>query len=530
MAEHAYPQPIDGLLRPAAYPHPVDRIHVIETHISWVVLTGEYAYKVKKPVDLGFVDFSTPARRRRACEDELRLNRRLAASIYLDVVPLCGSPARPRVGEPGEEGFEHAVRMRQFPEDARLDRELEEGRLSASDMDEIAAVLSAFHDSLPPAAPDSARGEPGAVYATMRDNFEAVDASVAGEREAGLLRQVEEWTASRYEAVRPRLAARRREGFIRECHGDLHLGNLARVDGRILPFDCIEFSESLRWIDVISEVAFLWMDLRARGRDDLASRFLNSYLAAGGDYEGLPLLRFYAVYRAMVRVKVAAIRLSQGATDDAGSEAARQDLRAHLALAGRLCAEGRGAILITTGLSGSGKSHLAGMLAMRLPAVRVRSDVERKRLYGLPPGARSGSGVATGIYTPEAGRRTYARLREIAGVVAGAGMIALVDAAFLERSQRAAMRTLADELDVPFLALECRARPAALRERVRRRARQGADPSEADIAVLERQLAGWRPLADSETSTTIRVDTEGDIDVDRVSDRVRRVIDGARAR
>lgn len=527
MTEHGYPQPIDGLLCPAAYPHPVDRIHVVETHISWVVLTGDYAYKVKKPVDLGFVDFSTPARRRRACEDELRLNRRLAASIYLDVVPLCGSPRQPRVGEPGEDGFEYAVRMRQFPDDARLDRQLEQGRVSPSDMDEIAGVLAAFHGSLPAAAPNSCRGEPDAVYAPMRDNFAAVGVSLLGTREAGMFRQVEEWTASRFDALRAHLALRKRDGFVRECHGDLHLGNLARVNGRILPFDCIEFSESLRWIDVISEVAFLWMDLRAREREDLAYRFLNAYLAATGDYDGLMLLRFYAVYRAMVRVKVAAIRLTQRAADRTEAEATRLDLHTHLTLADRLSREAGGAILITTGLSGSGKSRLAGMLATRLPAVHVRSDVERKRLYGLAPEARSASGIGAGIYTPEAGRRSYARLREIAADIAGAGMIALVDASFLEPSRREAMRGLADELDVPFLLLECRARAEVLRQRVRRRAQEGADPSEADVAVLERQLAGWRPLADAERSSTITVDTQGNVDVDCLIGQVRRLLGSA---
>lgn len=528
MTEHGYPQPIDGLLRPEAYPHAVHGVHVIETHISWVVLTGDYAYKVKKPVDLGFVDFSTPERRQRACEDELRLNRRLAASIYLDVVPLCGGPCQPRVGKPGEEGFEYAVRMRQFPDDARLDHQLERGRVGVSDMDEIAELLSAFHGSLPAASPDSSHGKPGAVYALMRDNFEAVDATRLGVREAGMLQRVEAWTAGRFGALRTRLAARRRDGFVRECHGDLHLGNLARVDRRILPFDCIEFSESLRWIDVISEVAFLWMDLCARGREDLGFRFLNTYLAGTGDYPGLALLRLYAVYRAMVRVKVAAIRLSQHASDRSDAETAWRDLRIHLELAERISRPGRGAIVITTGLSGSGKSQLAGLLAMRLPAVQVRSDIERKRLHGLAPAARSESGVAAGIYTAEAGRRTYARLREVAAVVAGAGMTVLVDATFLEASRRDSMRRLAETLGVPFLVLECRAGPDELRRRVRRRARGGVDPSEADVAVLEKQLADWRPLADAERSSTITVDTEGDVDVDRVAVLVRRQLDGAR--
>lgn len=521
LSDDEFPQPVRGLLSPRAYPHPVARIEVVETHISWVLLTGTYAYKVKKPVDLGFVNFTTLERRRHACRDELRLNRRLAASLYLDVVPVTGTPANPRVGEPGVPGFEYAVKMRQFEPAARLDRQLVRGLVSAEDMDAIASRLAAFHATLVPAAPDCPYGEPDQVQAAVRDNFAAVHPAALDGGDGERLESLRSWSEHPFAGLRDELRARKRNGFVRECHGDLHLGNLARVEGRILPFDCIEFSAALRWIDVLSEAAFLWMDLLARRRSDLAFRFLNAYLAGTGDYAGLILLAYYGAYRAMVRVKVAAIRLSQPDLLLADADEARRDLTAHLALARALTVRRQGAVLITRGLSGSGKSYLARALAERLPAVHVRSDVERKRLYGLDPLARSGSGLDAGIYSPAASRRTYARLRDIARAVVRAGLVAVVDAAFLDPAQRTAMRRLAKERDVPLVILECRARPEVLRRRVGERAAARADASEADSRVLDRQLACYAPLSAGEEQLAIAVQTDEDLELDVLVERLR---------
>ena len=501
---------IARLRDPQRYPHAVGGVELLETHISWVLLTGGYAYKIKKPLDLGFLDFGSLAARRHACEEELRLNRRTAAALYLEVVPITGTEDEPVIGGPGP-AIEYAVKMHEFPQDALADRLAARGELPVERMDELAATIAAFHAGVERAGRASAFGGPAEVVAPARQNFDQLRMLVDDAESAAALGRLAAWTEREFARLRVTFGARRRDGFVRECHGDLHLRNLVQQDGRLVPFDCIEFDERLRWIDVMSEVAFLVMDLADHGLVAHAWRFLNAYLEESGDYAGLAVLRFYLVYRAMVRAKIAALRARQlraGAPDRAQAD---RDCRGYLQLAEGLAALDRRALVVTRGLSGSGKSAFAEAFVEEWGAIRVRSDVERKRLHGLEARAHTGARVGGGIYAPDATRRTYERLREAARAIVTAGFPAVADASFLALADRDALRALARELGVPFAIAACEAPEAVLRERILARARSAAEASEATLEVLARQLATQEPLAPAERTFAVAVDSAQDL-------------------
>lgn len=515
---------IGGLCHDRAYSHPVQGIRLVQTHISWVLLTGDYAYKIKKPLNLGFLDFSTLDKRRFFCEEEVRLNRRLAPGLYLDVVPITVSNGEPRMGGSGPP-VEYAVRMRQFPDDARLDHVLARGGLRPEHMDALARQVADFHASLPPPAPETRFGTLANVALYARQNFEQIRSRLGDAGDLARLAELEGWTERELEERADQISARREQGFVRECHGDLHLANMALLGERVEVFDCIEFNPELRWIDVMSEVAFTVMDLHDRGRGDLANRFLNAYLEAGGDYGGLPLIPFYLVYRALVRAKVAAIRFAGTELQDGERAAALSQCRDYLDLASGFTRPRRPALLITHGPSGAGKTTLTTPLVQALGAIRLRSDVERKRLFGLSPGARSGSGIGNGIYGREADTQTYGRLAELAQCAVGAGYPVIVDATFLKREQRAAFRQLARRCRMPFAILDFHAPQAALRERIKERGAAAQDASEAGIEVLERQQAMEEPLAADEIAEAIVIESTRPESVGACRERVQLLMD-----
>jgi uncharacterized protein len=424
---------VAALASPDCYDHDVAEVRVVETHISWVFLTGKHAYKVKKPVKLPFVDFSTLERRHALCEEEIRLNRRLAPELYLGVVPIGGTAAAPRIGR--RPAFEYAIKMRQFPDDARLDRRLEAHALPTSALLDFAAALADFHHGLPPI--DAPYDSATATLRTIAANFAEL-APALQDADRARLAAVQTWTERASRAVGPVLARRAAAGAHRECHGDLHLENLLLTGDRIVAFDALEFDPKLREIDVASEAAFLVMDLLAQRRADLAYGFLNRYLEAGGDYHGLVVLRLYLVHRALVRAKVRALKAAQKA-----AEAGRDALEPYLELAARLVEPRRPLLAITHGLSGSGKTHVTDALIGRLPAVRVRSDIERKRLHGLGGEARTRSAVGGGVYAARATELTYARLADAAAAAVAGGFDVIADATFLHRAERAELGQLA---------------------------------------------------------------------------------------
>ena len=507
---------VAALRAPGRYPHPVERVELLETHISWVLLTGRYAYKLKKPLALGFLDFSTLDARRRACEDELRLNRRTAPELYLEVVPVTGTEADPLIGGEGPT-IDYAVKMREFPQSALLDRVAARGELSSEQMDELAGTIAEFHARVDRAEPQSEFGTEHAVIDPARQNFAQILPLVTDLESEAALRRLASWTEREFGRCCDAFAARRRDGFVRECHGDLHLRNLVLLEGRVLPFDCLEFNAALRWIDVAAEVAFVVMDLIDHRLAAHAWRFLDAYLAETGDYGGLAVLRFYLVYRAMVRAKIACMRAQQLPEGAAQRTQAAVECREYLCLAEAFAALDRRALIVTRGLSGSGKTVISRLLVEELGVIRVRSDVERKRLHGLAAAERTGAAVGAGIYTPEATRGTYERLREVARTIVEAGFPAVVDATFLARADRDAFRALARMLGVPFAIAACEAPEPVLRERIAARNRAGADASEATLDVLSRQVLAAEPLSAAERTFAVAIDTRSSLDRLRAS-------------
>lgn len=503
-----------ALAHPAVFRPGCDRVQLLETHISWVLLTGAYAYKIKKAVAFGFLDFTTLAARRKFCEEELRLNRRLAPALYLDVVPITGSVDAPVLGGDGPP-LEYAVKMREFPQDALASRILARGGLSTADIDALAAKIAAFHGATGVAGRDGVFGSPEEILRVAGQNFAQLVPLLATAAERDEIEELRAWTEREHAARRGAFLRRRAEGFIRECHGDLHLGNIARIDGELTIFDCIEFNPAMRWIDVMNEVAFAVMDLKDRGRADLAHRCLNAYLERTGDYAGLAVLRFYLVYRALVRAKIARLRADQLSPGDAQC-ALLAEYRDYVILARSYAQPPRPELVITHGLAGSGKTTASQALLEVIGAVRIRSDVERKRLHGLGALERRDAGIVQGVYSPAATESTYHRLRTLARDVLGAGWTAIIDATFLQSSQRETFRALAAELGVPFVILAFEAKEATLRQRIVRRHAGGSDASDADLTVLAHQLTTREPLAAHEKAFSVVYDAETPLEAMRV--------------
>jgi aminoglycoside phosphotransferase family enzyme/predicted kinase len=500
-------QLIVSLQRPEVWPDTPSNVRVIETHISWVLLMSEFAWKIKKPVKFDFLDFSTLERRKYFCEEELRLNRRTAPELYLDVVPICGDATAPVIGGDGEP-IEYAVKMRRFEDERLLSRMVNEGRFKASQIDALAEHIATFHASLPGISEELPYGRADRIRHDAIDNFRTIERLAVGdEAQTAEVRHLHPWTQTAAERLADTFEQRRAGGFVRECHGDLHLGNIVELDSGPCLFDCIEFNAGFRWSDVISEIAFLVMDLEEHGEPKLARRLLNRYLERTGDYAGLAVLRFYLVYRAMVRAKVDAIRLGDSPQLASQRRLLRREFGTYLAVADHDSEVSPPSLIIMHGLSGSGKSHVAGQIVENSAAIRIRSDVERKRLFGLDETERVEGAAAAELYSPAASERTYGRLAELARTIIESGFPAVVDAAFLARDEREQFRRLAGDLQVPFLIVACSAPESALLERVIAREQAGRDASDAGASVLRQQLQRDTQIGDEPPDEIVRVDT-----------------------
>jgi len=476
-----------------------------ETHVSRVLVAGGQAFKFKKALKLPFLDATTLETRRFQCEEECRLNRRLAPGLYRGVAAVTGDPAHPALGGSGE-AIEYAVRMRAFEQQALWGVRVAQDLLDGGEVDRFAQVLARFHLDAPRAPAASAWGGAAHIAASFAATLDDL-AALAGAVHADRLAFLKRWEAQARAALDERFRRRKARGMIRECHGDLHCDNILTIDGGVQAFDCIEFSDSLRWIDVMDDLAFLHMDLACRGRADLAARLLSRYLEATGDYAGLAVMRYYRVHRALVRAKVMLLRAAQdGIAPDARERCGREG-QAYLVFAQRCTRPGRAVVMATHGCSGSGKTTFCRLLVEILGAVQLRSDVERKRLYAQ---ARP-----TVLYGMAATRRTYAVLADLATEVVAAGWPVVVDAACLAAAQRASFRALAADLAVPFFLFDMRAEPATMRARILARRREGRDASDADLAVLERQLAQDEGLAPAELRSAIVIDTGTGMTVER---------------
>ncbi len=499
---------IEQLCRPAAFDHPAGDLVLRETHISWVILCGDFAYKIKRPVDFGFLDFSTLERRHRFCELELALNRRFAPELYLGVVPVTASPRGPEVAGGGAV-MDYAVKMRRFDERQLLDNIAARDELDRGLVRALGSELGRLHAVLPRHYPDPDSADPGTPAALLRaceQNFDQISQYPLGRGERRRLEVVRAWTRKQHESLLGMMKTRIGEGWVIDGHGDVHLGNIALIEGAVTLFDCIEFNPGFRIIDSIGEIALLTMDLEARGHPGESHQLLNDYLEYRGDFGGLALLDLYRCYYAVVRAKV---NLLREPADSPGLEstAAYLELRRYLALAHRYCRSPDLFLAITHGVSGSGKSTAADKLVAECGAVRLRSDVERKRLFGLQPEQRCDADDVPMLYSPAMTQQTFDRLEHLAQEVLAAGFPVIVDATFLHRAVRGAFQSLARRLDLPFAILDCSADPEELRRRLRQRSRTGADASDAGVEVMERQLEQLEPLAGEEIDRRVAVDS-----------------------
>lgn len=499
-----FPHTLSGLLQASAYPHPVGAIELVETHISWVLLTGEFAYKLKRPVRYPFIDLTSGERREFFCREELHLNRRFAPLLYVDVCAVTAPAGVARIGGGGTP-IEYAVKMHQFRREEELDRLLASGRITAAELGIFGGELAAIHACLPVAGaadpwatPDKVCGLVLGNLAECRQAASVFNAVAEIEALRGPLQQ-------RLDSLMNCMAARRTAGRVRECHGDLHAGNVVRRNSSLLAFDCIEFEPAFRWIDVADEIAFLLSDLGARGCPEHAQGFLAGYLAASGDYEACRPLPMYQAHRALIRAKVAALSASDAS--EAGVTALRKEWGKRVGFAAAVLAPRRPRLLLTCGPSGSGKTWLARALAPRLRAIHLRSDVERKRRAGLAQAADGRAGVDQRLYTAAVTAAVYADLLRHAEDMLAGGFDVIVDATFGKREDRERFAERARRLGAQCLLVACEAPLEVLRARITARARAGTDPSDADLQVLDWQLAHHDALDVTERARGVRADT-----------------------
>jgi aminoglycoside phosphotransferase family enzyme/predicted kinase len=505
---HAQAAFVAAMQTAAAYPaHATETpIRCVQTHISWVFLTGPYAYKVKQPVELGFVDYSTLARREFFCHEELRLNRRHAPDLYVDVVPVGGTRAMPRVGDTSTEPVEFALRMVQFDPRFELSQLLAADAVEAREIAALGVALARAQEAAPRSGAQDPFGEPANVHRVTLDNFAELGQVLHDDAAQHLVAELRAEVNTRFEASRALMATRRAGGCVRECHGDLHCRNVVRWRETLLPFDGLEFDPALRFIDVASDVAFLAMDLAVRARPDLRRSFLNAWAETSGDFGAAELLPYYETYRALVRAKVAALRIATTADAATG---AHDEALGYLRWARSCSVQAKPLLVLMSGLSGSGKTWLAGQLAPQLDAFHVRSDIERKRLAGLGPLQSSASPPDAGIYTLQYNELTYARLLQCATHCVRGNASVIVDAANLRRAERTMFADLAKSLQVPIAIVHCTAPLAELKERVAQRRQANADASEATPDLLDRQPAYWEAFEPGEIPSVIEAHTGG---------------------
>ncbi len=503
---------VHSLLKPAAYPHAVDSVTCIETHISAVFLAGSFAYKIKKPVNFGFVDFSTLQKRKKYCEEESRLNRRLAPHIYLEVVPIFGPIEEPSFSGDGEP-IEYAVKMRRFPQDQLLSELAENNHLDPALIIDLAERVADFHINAAERAPEaSPLGCADSMHHWFNENFEQIERLVKDAPTLESLSALKVWGERQYKQNQDLLTIRKQAGFVRECHGDLHLGNIVAIDKVPVCFDCIEFNDDFRWIDTMNEVAFLLMDLDHRGYLQLACEFINRYLKITGDYDGLTLLNYYRVYRALVRAKVSLLKQSPPYDFS--------EFDHYLQLSLNYIKPAKPTLIITHGVSGSGKSYWSELISQEIGAIHIRSDIERKRLFGFSANQQTNASTMQGIYTRDITQKTYENLRNISALILNAGFSVIVDATFLLISDRSAFKSLAEQLDLQFFILAFSADDAMLRQRIQQRIIKNNDPSEANEEILNDQVKKIEKLSEEESANALIINNKKEVNLKKLINEI----------
>jgi aminoglycoside phosphotransferase family enzyme/predicted kinase len=497
-----------ALRRPSAYPFPVDEVGFLQTHTSMLFFAGERVYKVKKAVDLGFLDFTTFERRRFFCEEEVRLNERLAPGVYLGVVPIVRADDGVRVGGPGEP-IEVAVEMVRLPAERMLDRLLEAGEIDNARMDALARLLADFHANAATGAGVDEYGEPAAVARNVLENFQETERFI-GEPHT-VSRELHAFLAARAERFleqeRELLVRRVREGRIRDGHGDLHAGNICVLGERIVAYDSLEFAPRFRCADVACDLAFLCMDLDYRDFRGFSGYLARRYAELARDEELERLLPFYKGYRAVVRAKVASLAAADPSVPAPEQEVRRREAMRYWQLAASY--ELPAPLLLTCGLPATGKSTAARQLAAPFEALVLRSDVRRKHLAGVAATYRGRHALDQGLYSREMTERTYASLLTDAEEALAGGRAVVVDATFSSAASREPFRALAERVGAPFLVVEVTAPEEEIVRRLERRAREGRDPSDADVAIYRQLRRRYEPPLELPDAQRLSIDSRG---------------------
>lgn len=506
MTHSTLPPLIQQMLEPDFYPHPVQEpIELLQTHISFILLTGDYAYKIKKIVDFGFLDYSTLEKRRYFCEQELRMNQQQAPDLYLEVLPIIEIGDRFQFGEQEDSGIEYALKMRQFPEENLFINLFTQDQLTTKEMEELGKVVAQFHQNCPTNHDILKWGEIAQIRHSIDGNYQKTQKYIGCCQTQEQYEQTKQYTDSFFETYEAVFQSRIYHHWIRECHGDLHLKNICLYQNQILLFDRIEFNEEFRFVDVMYDVAFVVMDLEGRGRADLGNRFLNTYIEQMGDWEGLQLLPFYLTRQAYVRAKVNSLILDDPAVSEEQKEIAKQEAIQYYKLAWQYTRRSSGGIVMMSGLSGSGKSTTARKLSKRLNAIHIRSDAVRKHLAHVPlyePGGEE-------IYTLEMTEKTYQRLLELGLLLAKQGFWVILDAKYDQQEQRGKVIETCNSYQLPLQIIECTAPMDILQERLQHR--QG-DIADATADLLTSQRAKAQPFTDDEKNYLTTIDTTQNID------------------
>ncbi|MDB9317272.1 MULTISPECIES: AAA family ATPase [Cyanophyceae] len=481
MTEVNLPVLIQQMLQPGFYPHEVtEPIQLIQTHISYVLLTGDYAYKLKKAVNFGFLDFSTLEKRKHFCQEELRLNQRGAAELYLEVLPVTMVDEQHHLAGTGK-AVEYALKMRQFPQELLFSTLFEQGKLNETHLEDLGKVVAQYHAKS--ATDDYIRsfGEVPQVRAAIDENYQQTEKYIGGPQTPKQFQETKKYTDNFF-VERPELFTRRVENnYIRECHGDLHLRNIALWNDQITLFDCIEFNEPFRFVDVMYDVAFTVMDLEARHSPNLANAFLNTYVEQTGDWEGLQVLPLYLSRQAYVRAKVTSFLLDDPSIPETVKEEAAKTAAQYYTQAWEYTKPKAGKLILMSGVSGSGKSTTAKYLARELQAIQIRSDAVRKHLGGISLGERGGDD----LYTPEMTQKTYARLLNLGIILAQQGFNVILDAKYDKQHLRQDAIAQAEKHQLPLQIIYCTAPLEVVQERL---ANRTGDIADATVDLLTSQL------------------------------------------
>ena len=511
---------LSAMQKPSLFGSNCTSVELIETHISYVFLVDNVVYKMKKAVDFGFLNYSTLEKRKHYCDIEITLNRRLAPELYIGVVAICrdnktGEILLSDVANDEFEIIEYAVKMHRFEQTSILTQWMQSQvpLVRETQFSLLGSRIAEFHLSAPQLATqsDCELGKEASVRFAVEQNFQQVFRLISEESDKKRLKFLSEWSEGELKRHALLFEQRFVDGFVRECHGDLHTGNIAIIDDKPMLFDCIEFNDQFRCIDVMSEIAFLVMDLEVMGASKEAMDVLNTYLFRTGDYEGLKMLAFYKVYRAMVRAKVTILRLAQEGLSVEDTSAALGVYRRYIELAMTYIKTSTPGLIMTHGVSGTGKTTAARYLSRRWPGVHLRADVERKRLFGLKE-LDSSKEKGIDIYTPLATTQTFERLWGAVNLLLEEGISVVLDSTFLNTGARQRFFKLAEVKGCPVYIISCQLSGEILRQRLINRQVAGDDASEADVFIMEKQLGSEEPLTKDELRSTYFVDMQGGTD------------------